>query len=95
MPRFDSIARYAADGCLVKPLFHQFIQDPKANTNLNLLVERPMPRQPDGWFHASQHPRMSERDLCRLRGDRLDDNAPDRAVTAASVWQERTRNHLA
>jgi hypothetical protein len=63
MPKFDTIARYAAEGCLVKPLFHQFILDPSATTNLNLLVERPMPRQPDGWFHASQHPRMSERDL--------------------------------
>ena len=63
MPNFDSLARYAADGCLVKPLFHQFIQDPKANTKLNLLVERPMPRPPDGWFHASQHPLMGEREL--------------------------------
>jgi hypothetical protein len=63
MPKFDTIARYAADGCLVKPLFHQFVQDPKANTSLNLLVERPTQRAPDGWFHASAHPLMSEREL--------------------------------
>lgn len=63
MPKFDTIARYAAEGCLVKPLFHQFIQDPSSTTKLNLLVERPVPRQPDGWFHASQHPLMGEREL--------------------------------
>jgi hypothetical protein len=63
MPKFDTIARYAADGCLVKPLFHQFVLDPKATTKLNLLVERPTQRQPDGWFHASSHPLMSEREL--------------------------------
>jgi hypothetical protein len=63
MPKFETMARYAADGCLVKPLFHQFVLDPQATTKLNLLVERPTRRAPDGWFHASQHPLMSEREL--------------------------------
>lgn len=63
MPNFRTMAQYAADGCLVKPLFNQFVLDPASTTKLNLLVERPLPRQPDGWFHASQHPLMSERQL--------------------------------
>jgi hypothetical protein len=63
MPTMTRIADMAADGCLVKPLWHQFILDPEASCSLNLLVERPMPRQADGWFHASQHPLASPREL--------------------------------
>lgn len=63
MPTFTGLEEMAADGCLVKPLLHQFIMDPGADVQLNLLVQRPMPRVPDGRFHASQHPLGSERDL--------------------------------
>ncbi|MCW2929899.1 MAG: hypothetical protein JWM19_861 [Actinomycetia bacterium] len=63
MPTLTSgMAEFAAEGCLVKPLFYNFIMDPKA-TALNLLVERPVQREPDGWFHASQHPLAGEKDL--------------------------------
>lgn len=65
MPVFDGVAEYAAQGCLVKPLFHQYFQDPAIKMEFDLRVSRPLPRPPDGWFHASQHPMASERDLYR------------------------------
>jgi hypothetical protein len=63
MPVITGLEEMAADGCLVKPLLHQFILDPGADVQLNLLVQRPAPRVPDGRFHASQHPLATEREL--------------------------------
>lgn len=63
MPVLTSTAEMAAEGCLVKPLFHQFVMDASVSIPLNLLVDRPVQRDPDGWFHASQHPLMSDREL--------------------------------
>lgn len=63
MPRLTRMAEFSARGTLVKPLLHQFVMDPKADVPLNLLVQRPMPRSPDGRFHASQHPLMGEFEL--------------------------------
>jgi hypothetical protein len=57
------IAEFAAEGCLVKPLFHQFVMDAAVAVPLNLLVERPVHRGPDQWFHASQHPLATDREL--------------------------------
>jgi len=64
MPTFRGLAEYAAEGCLIKPLWHQWVMEGKA-ASLNLLVERPVRREPDGWFHASSHPTASDRDLYR------------------------------
>jgi len=63
VPHLTRLAEMSARGTLVKPLLHQFVMDPKADVPLNLLVQRPMPRQPDGRFHASQHPLMDEFEL--------------------------------
>jgi hypothetical protein len=63
MPHLRDMAEFAADGCLVKPLFHQFVLDEGSTKDLNLLVRRPVRRVPDGRFHASKHPLSSERDL--------------------------------
>jgi len=65
MPTPVELGEMAADGCLVKPLFHQFMMDPSAGDVINIMVERPAPRPFDGWFHASQHPGASARDLYR------------------------------
>lgn len=63
MPKFRTIADYAASGALVRPLFYQFTMDPGTTISLNLRVSKPEQRAPDGWFHASAHPLTGERDL--------------------------------
>lgn len=76
MPTLTRLAEYSARGTLVKPLLHQFVMDPKADVPLNLLVQRPMPRQPDGRFHASQHPMMGDFELyCWMTGHLPDEDA--------------------
>lgn len=62
MPVFTTTAKYAASGCLVKPLFHQWIME-ENSASFSLLVERPVRRDPDGWFHASSHPLMTDHEL--------------------------------
>lgn len=62
MPNFATIARYAADGCLVKPLLTEFFTSPAA-FRMTLRTAKPIDRAPDGWFHASTHPVMSEAEL--------------------------------
>ena len=63
MPEFRGIADHAAAGCLVKPLILQIFQDEDFPFQFDLHVERSGWRPPDGWFHASSHPMMSEREL--------------------------------
>lgn len=81
MPTLTRLAEMSAKGTLVKPLLHQFVMDSKADVPLNLLVQRPMPRRPDGRFHASQHPLMTEHELYQWltgnldAGDDFDDSA--------------------
>lgn len=74
MPHPTRLAEFSARGTLVKPLLHQFVMDPKADVPLNLLVQRPMPRQPDSRFHASQHPLMGEFELYLWMTGQLPDN---------------------
>jgi hypothetical protein len=57
------MAKVAADGCLVKPLLLRFFQDESIEFSYDLRVTRSAARQPDGWFHASTHPLMSDREL--------------------------------
>jgi hypothetical protein len=72
MPTLTTMADMAADGCLVKPLFYAFIMDTGHEVSLNLLVDRPLPRQPDGWFHASQHPTATDKELFQwIKGRQL------------------------
>jgi hypothetical protein len=64
MPTFTTgLAKYAADGCLVKPLLIQYFQDPANQPSFEVFFEPPRPRPPDGWFHASTHPLLNEADL--------------------------------
>jgi hypothetical protein len=63
VPRLRSLADMAASGCLVKPLLHQFLMDEASSADINILVQRPKRRPFDGWFHASQHPLATEREL--------------------------------
>jgi hypothetical protein len=66
VPTITGLEEMAADGVLVKPLLHQFLMDPRSgDAAINVMVERPAPRPFDGWFHASQHPLVSDRDLYR------------------------------
>lgn len=62
MPVLTTLAEMADDGCLVKPLFYQWVIGAES-IPLNLLVERPTQRAPDGWFHASAHPLATPRQL--------------------------------
>jgi hypothetical protein len=63
VPTFTGLEEMAAEGCLVKPLLHQFLMDSNSGASINVIVERPARRKPDGWFHASQHPLAGEREL--------------------------------
>jgi hypothetical protein len=64
MPTFTTgLGKYAADGCLVKPLLIQYFQNPERQGAFDVHFEPPSQREPDGWFHASAHPLMNERDL--------------------------------
>jgi hypothetical protein len=62
MPTFETIAKYAAAGCLLKPLLVQFHTSGEA---FRLMIEtaKPLERKPDGWFHASTHPGLTEGQL--------------------------------
>lgn len=62
MPTLRGMADQAAPGCLLKPLFHKYVMD-AAPQQMSLLVSRPVQREPDGWFHASQHPLATDREL--------------------------------
>lgn len=57
------LAKYAASGCLVKPLFLQWMQDDDIPMKITVTIERPRPRAADGWFHASSHPLMTHAEL--------------------------------
>lgn len=63
MPTFTYAMDAAATGCLVKPLWLQFMADPLRKLDFRLRMTRSLPRRPDGWFHASQHPTASEAEL--------------------------------
>ena len=63
MPVLTTMSEQAAEGCLVKPLFYQWVMDPQVNIDLTFRVQRPVRRRPDGWFHASQHPLATPRQL--------------------------------
>lgn len=65
MPTFRGIGHLAAEGCLVKPLFHQWVLDDSIPIEFTLRVTRPTPRPYDGFFHASSHPLMTHRELYR------------------------------
>lgn len=62
MPTFTTIAKYAAAGCLVKPLLVGFLTSDEA-FRLTINTAKPLDRPPDGWFHASTHPGLSEAQL--------------------------------
>jgi hypothetical protein len=62
MPVFEGIARFAAAGCLVKPLYYDFFQA-DVDFELPLKIQRQMNRPYDGWFHSSVHPAQDEHDL--------------------------------
>ena len=58
MPTFATIAKYAAQGCLVKPVLVQFLTSREA-FRLTIRTAKPLERVPDGWFHPSAHPGLS------------------------------------
>jgi hypothetical protein len=62
MPRFETIAKFAAPGCLVKPLLVDFLTSQEA-FRLTIRTGKPLERPPDGWFHPSAHPGMTEDQL--------------------------------
>jgi hypothetical protein len=62
MPTFDTLAKYAAEGCLVKPLLADFLTSGEA-FRMVIRTAKPLERAPDQWFHASTHPGMSVEQL--------------------------------
>ncbi len=62
MPTFTRLAEVTARGTLVKPLLHQFAMSDDV-APINIIVDRPVIRGHDGWFHASQHPLGSAYEL--------------------------------
>lgn len=62
MPVFDSIAKEAAEGCLIKPILLDFFQRDQ-QLQVTLHIDRTMDRPYDGWFHSSTHPLQDEHAL--------------------------------
>lgn len=62
MPKFETTARYAAAGCLLKPVLHEFFQR-DVSLDLHIRFTRVMDRPYDGWFHSSVHPLQPEYNL--------------------------------
>jgi hypothetical protein len=56
-------ARYAADGCVIKPLVQSFVQNRRIDFDFRLQASWVRERPWDGWFHASAHPGLGEEDL--------------------------------
>jgi hypothetical protein len=56
-------ASYAEAGCLVKPLLLRFFQDEKVEFDFRVRSVSIRTRPPDGWFHSSAHPGLSEDQL--------------------------------
>lgn len=66
MPDFDfSLAqRNVLDGLVLTPLLHAYLYDAKFPPTFTVEFRRHLePRKPDGYFHPSTHPLMSERQL--------------------------------
>jgi hypothetical protein len=62
MPTFETIAKYAAQGCLVKPLLVEFFTSGEI-FKLTIRTAKPQDRAPDDWFHASAHPGLTTNQL--------------------------------
>jgi hypothetical protein len=62
VPNLRKLAEIAATGTLVKPLLHQFAMSDDV-ASISIRVDRPVTRQHDGWFHASQHPLLTDYEL--------------------------------
>ena len=62
MSGMRTAAKYAAEGCIIKPLLLRYFQD-SDTIKFDFHVEWTRNREPDGWFHSSAHPYMSEDDL--------------------------------
>lgn len=60
---FETAAKFAAKGCLVKPHLLQFFQDPGIDFSFRLNFQTVQDRPYDGWFHSSSHPSMTEEQL--------------------------------
>jgi hypothetical protein len=62
-------AKYAAEGCLIKPLLLRFFQDEVISFDFRLKSDWIRNREPDGWFHSSAHPGLDVPQLVAyLRG---------------------------
>lgn len=64
MPDFSlaTTARWAAAGCLIKPVLQEFFQR-DVQLDLRIRFTRVMDRPYDGWFHSSVHPGQPEYNL--------------------------------
>lgn len=90
MPVFDGVAEYAAEGCFIKPLWFQFMQDETLKFAFDLHIERPLPRPWDGWFHASQHPMATERELYLYLTQRKSPEPRDYAMNMSAFFGTMT-----
>lgn len=102
MPTFDHVAKFAAAGCLLKPLLIQFYTSGEA-FKLRIETAKPLDRAPDGWFHASAHPGLTEGQLVAYLDGFAKDQPEDfgyigrMSVMFGTIMGEVTRqalNHL-
>lgn len=68
MSKFASmVTEDARKGLVVKPLLHSFLYDAKWPKDFSVVFKKGSNRRdPDGWFHPSEHPSWTERQLYYL-----------------------------
>ncbi len=99
MPTFDHVTKYAAAGCLVKPLLVNFFTSGEA-FRLKIETAKPLDRVPDGWFHASTHPGLTEGQLVTYLTNPPPDKPEDfgyigrMSVMLGTIMHEVTRQAL-
>jgi hypothetical protein len=79
-------ATYAADGCLVKPIWLTFLQSSKIDINMHLVSSWTKQRDFDGWFHASTHPSLNTEELIAYLQQRNKPFKPDYVSTMSTLF---------
>lgn len=64
MPQFTNVLNLVADENLrIKPILHSYFIGGKFPDRWTVAFEKQQQRKPDGWFHPSTHPLMTDRQL--------------------------------
>jgi hypothetical protein len=79
-------AKYAAAGCLVKPVLLTFLQNENVDLDIHLNTTWTRQREFDGWFHASAHPSLTTEELIAYLQQRTKPFEPDYISTMSTIF---------